>query len=749
MLIVFALVLAACADSGFGADPGTGGPTVAVQAGSASDVARAFLDAWTKGDYNGMYALISPKSQLISAPAFVETYAQVDLKLGTPADQGKRYSIQDDRTRRQGSTTVVKYDMTFTTPALGEFSDPDRTMRLILTQQGTWRVAWSTMDIFEGMAGGATLEREAFQPERGTIYDRKGQPLAKSNTLNYAARILTRSFPTGEPGDCYAAVQRVFRIPYTFLDTSYTKFSGMDYGFMVGTLDEEGFARYRGELDSACSMEYIPQTTRFYWGNGIAAQTIGYVSPMSAEQRGTYPSYPDGALVGQMGIERAYETELAGTAGARLVIRTPDGTAVRTLTSKAAVPGQDVTLTIDRDLQAASDQAIADAYSYASWATESPGMGLVALDANSGQVLALSSYPTFNQDAFLLTTAFDKPDTVASYVRSDAPEYSALRNRVVLESYPPASTFKIVSMVAAAESGAFKVTDTYRCDGLYEDSEGRVREDWIYNEPSSEVKNHGLISLKRALTASCDPYFWHVAERLNAQDANLLRQYGNQMGMGVPTGIDALDETDGLIPDPAYIQRTAGRGWGAGDNMNVVIGQGDTKVTPLQSARMTMGIANGGSLYTPYLVLKIGRADGEVSYVADPDAPADMGIKPDVMRAVQGAMCEVVNLDNIGTAWWVFKENWDRGKYEVCGKTGTAQNQVGQRPTGWFVAYAGLRGSKPDLAISAVALQGREGSETAAPIVRRVIESYYGIPYGAYPEFWAEEYVPMVNPGSG
>lgn len=743
--VVAFLLVAACSAVDLAAPDA---PTVPPTLGDAVNTARTFLDAWTKGDFNTMYGLLSPRSLVISREAFTAAYQQAEQTLNLFGENAKRFRILDDQTQRQGNTAIVRYDMTFNSRFLGEFTDSGRTMRLLLTERG-WRVAWSTMDIFEGLAGGAQLVLERTPPLRGSIYDRNGKIIAQDNVPNYAVRLLTRRYPTGNPDDCFRALAETFRL-YIGDFEQYRPFTGQDFGFTVGTLFQSDYEALRPSLDRVCFLQYVPQTTRFYYGGNIAAQTVGFVTPIQADQQAAFPNLAPGSLVGQFGVERAWQEQLSGESGAELLIRTADGVTVRTIHRKPASRGQDVHLSLDRELQLKTEQAIAAAYNEANWAPLRngaaqarlvTGAAAVVLDVKTGDVLAMASFPSPHSDAWRIGTTWDATDVIGRYFAQ-----RAVVNHATEELYALGSVMKIVSTAAAADSGAFRMDETRVCKGtLRSPDDGRILTDWIYLEPNRDPNYHGEINLHQALTSSCDIYFWLVGEKLNGIDPTLIKRYANKLGLGVPTGIDSLVDLQGVIPDPEWTRANEGRAWGVGDSLNIVIGQGSVKVTVLQAARMTAAVANGEVLPNLTLVKKVGYAGQPPTYVAPERTPEPLGIKPEVINGVQLGMCEVITDPKLGTANWVFT-GWDHSRVKVCGKTGTVQSGT-PYPHGWFVAYAGLPNQPPDIAIAVLVLYSREGSETGAPIARRIIEAYYGLPYAPFPRYWAEPYQVLPTPG--
>lgn len=733
------LVLAACNTAPSATQAG---PTALPSAADVEAVARSFLNGWVNGNYAAMYAVLSPKSLIIDPVTFANTYKAVQDTLKISAN-GMSYVIHSEQTERQGNTVTVDYDVTFDSAPLGKFTDASRTMRLLLVGD-VWRVAWSGMDIFEGMAGGAKLSIVYTQSKRGAIYDRNGNVIAQDNVPNYAIRLLPGKYPTGKALDCFRFLAQNFPVRADDLDKAYGHYTEQqfrNFGFTVGVLSEDEYKQLKPQLDSACYVEAHPQTTRYYFGGTFAAQTVGYLSQIQPGDLDSHPGYAKDALVGRQGVEQTFEGQLAGKSGAELVITTLDGVLVRTIFVQQPTGNQDVTLTLDRDLQLATERALASAFSVANWAPYSTGAAAVVLDPNTGQILALASYPTISPDAFLPTTSFDVKDVQALYHSQ-----RATRNRATQETYAAGSVFKIVSLAGATQAGAVTLNDTYTDSGIWDGSKlgDQVRKDWIYLDKYSPTDNHGTLTFQQALTASCDTCFWQVGWKLDGIDPSLFRKYANQMGLGVKTGVDPLlQEEAGNIPDPTWKVKTIGKPWGLGDSLNTVIGQGDVQVTPIQVARMMMGIANGGTLYHPVLVTKVGNAVG-VSYSSTPMPPDNDGLSPQTIKGIQDALCAVTSDAKIGTANFVFY-NWNFKRVEVCAKTGTAQTDT-LYPNGWFTAFTRLSGQKADLAIALLVEHSREGSETAGPIVRRIIESYYHLPQEPWPDYWTSPYEPMVDP---
>lgn len=722
----------------------------------ACGLADLFLKGWEANDYPAMYSLLSARSLATSHAQFTTIYQSIEPTLTGTKDTAakKTHSINCDNAVLQGTTAAVPYDMTFSSPLIGQFSDNGRTMRLVWEVRG-WRVAWSKMDIFDGLAGDATLNLEYTPGVRGTIYDRTGKPFAQDGQTLYTVKLLTDSYPK-KPDDCFGEIASIFRRKFADVQTQYKGLTGLQYGEVIGTLDTDTYNAKHAELESVCKVTYTSRSdTRVYYDGGLGAQTVGYVSPIPGDQIADYPGYPPGALIGRDGIERKFENQLKGAAGVALTIRLGDNTLVRTLTQQPGGPGSDVTLTLDRDLQDATEHAINDAYSYAapSWAQFSTGAAAVVIDVRTGQILAMASYPTFDVDVFNPDTSLPAAAILPRLIELPTFGRSPLINLATQEYSAPGSVFKIVSMAAALGSGTFNPGSTYSdstgvWDGRKLFGDTLVRYDWIALDPVyKDVGNkHGTLTLVQALSASCDVCFWQFGATLNQKDPNLLTKYALQLGLGQSTGLADLPQPDlpGQIPSSANINTIAGHSWVVGDALNEVIGQGDVKVTVLQIARTMAAIADGGTLWQPYLVQKVGSGD-RMSLTATPQKQGTIGLGPAELDAINQGLCGATTDKKIGTAEW-FLDNWNFNRIELCGKTGTAQTGT-THPNGWFAAIAGPPG-KPEIAVVVLVEHGREGSETAGPIVRRIVEAYYHLPYNPWPLFWSQPYVPMADPNA-
>ncbi|MFQ3536327.1 MAG: penicillin-binding transpeptidase domain-containing protein [Aggregatilineales bacterium] len=718
LLILCAVLLGAC--RGTSATPALDVATPTPATGNSSlreaqRVAADFLNAWRVENFSAMHSLLALNSRdAYPLPDFEAFYraahAQITLKPG-----GLRYSFANAILR--GAEAAIAYDLRFETSFFGSFEDKDRVLRLVNTEEG-WRVAWSRGDLFAEMADGAALEVIRTRLTRGNIYDREGEVIADMNGVTLAVTLLTRSYPTDNPEACFAELARVF--PARSAETLARLFggnTGRDFAYEIGVIAQERFFEVQAALERHCTLRYETRPTRRYLMGGLAPHVVGYVGAIPAEQVELWEArgYPRDAIIGLDGVERQLESVLSGQGKAALVLRR-DGVIVRTLAERPSLPSQSVYLTLDRRMQEAAQRILAQAFTLGGLGAISPGAAVVILDVKTGAILTLASYPDFNVEAFNPNSSLPNAQALIQQWANDPRKPTF--NRATLGQYPPGSIFKIISMAAGIESGLFTPNTRHYCSGIWNGTPlgDRTRTDWI---ASTAAGRHGSISLKQALTGSCNIYFWHLGWTLSNADPEILPNIARKMGFGRSSGMTDLPEAIGLLPEPSRYEQLVGRKWRNSDALNAVIGQGDVVVTPLQVARAVAAVANDGYLYKPYVVEKIGII-GEPSFIATPQAER-LDFKPETLRAIREAMCEVTTNRTIGTATFAFEGL--RGA-AVCGKTGTAETPTGGTHA-WFAAYAGRTADSPEIAIVVLVEQGGEGSGVAAPLARRLIEAYY------------------------
>jgi len=427
------------------------------------------------------------------------------------------------------------------------------------------------------------------------------------------------------------------------------------------------------------------QRRRYPYGE-MLANTIGYVGEVSEKElERSDGRYRPGDIVGKAGLEREYNSILEGTDGMRRVVVNSMGKPVRALDDIEAIPGKPIQLTIDYDLQAVADKDFAGKEG-----------ALIAMDARTGEVLAMVSRPTFNPNDFAIRI----PGKEWQQLNTD-PE-TPLLNRAIQAQLAPGSVFKIVMATAMLESKAIPATYKVYCPG-YATFYGRV----FHCDHA-----HGEVDLHKAIVASCDVYFYNVGKLLGI---DRISYYANALGLGHLTGIDLPGEEPGLVPSESWVERVYHHKWYPGSTISVAIGQGAVMVTPIQLARMIAGVASGGTLVQPHLL----KNDPNVKATVFP-------LSDDTVQQLTQGMWGVVNEPDGTTAESVKLQNID-----FCGKTGTAQtmsydlqHRLGKhiKENGWFVGYAPRE--HPEIVVAAL-VQGAGWGSFVAPIVRDVVKTYY------------------------
>jgi penicillin-binding protein 2 len=496
-----------------------------------------------------------------------------------------------------------------------------------------------------------------------------------------------------------------------------------------------------GELKTAYLMEHqsefpgvqITETYLRHYDQGtIGAQILGYVGEISAQQLKDKEDdgYAAGDRIGQTGIEAGYDSYLRGTSGVGQVYVDAMGrvTSQREF-SQMPEPGDNIRLTIDSDLQRSAEDALAYGIRLAreqgEWAAD--GGALVAMNVKTGEILALASNPSFDPSVYVGTV---EERDLKRLAKPEA-NYPTL-DRATAGIYPPGSTFKPFTALAALQAGLLGPDEVIQCTGKRV-VDGQVFMNWdpYRNEP---------MTLTTALANSCDTYFYDVGLRFYERPDSPLQRWSKAMGFGRTTGIDLGPEETGLVPTPAWRRKTfkteIDKIWTSGDSVQLAIGQGDLLVTPVQMTRAYAMIANGGKLVEPHLVKAVEepRNEGEPPVVLrpyTPKPPRDLGIDPYALGVVQEGLFDATHA-SYGTSQATF------GGFPVpiAGKTGTAEKFVrlpgftGLRDQAWWCGYGPY--GKPEIAVCALIENGGHGGESAAPVALKVFERYFHVKPGSY-----------------
>ena len=467
----------------------------------------------------------------------------------------------------------------------------------------------------------------------------------------------------------------------------------------------ETLSRIESRLFSLPGVFIEVTPARKYPYGSIAPHLLGYLGEISREDivKERYKGARLGDLVGKCGVEERFENDLAGIKGRRRLEVDAGGRLVRVIDEKPPVPGKDLYLSIDLDFQQASEEAMKGYVG-----------ALVALDPQTGRILALVSSPAFDPDAF--ATGINNEEWKAL----NDPVSRPLQNKALQGRYAPASTFKIVMAAAALQEGIVTKNTSFKCTSRFRLGRSVFRcWDW---------RGHGRTNLYKALVESCDIYFYQVGLKLGIEK---IAKYAKAFGLGSKTGIDLPNESRGLIATLDWKLGRYHEPWQEGETLITAIGQGFTLVTPLQMACLTAAVANGGTLYSPVYLEKMTGPDGHIVTSFESDPKDKLPISEANLRIIRRALLGVVE-DKKGTG-----KQCKLPDVHVAGKTGTAQ-VIGQdkrrqdkkldwehRDHAWFVAYAPAE--KPELAVAVLCEHAGHGGSVAAPVARKVFETWFQI----------------------
>jgi len=673
---------------------------------SPEAAANAFLRAWEQDDYATMHALLSPRSRgAMGAEAFAGRYRNA---LTTASVLTATTALQS--VLREEDRAEAAFHVTLETALFGTL-DADATMSLTLTG-GAWGIEWDASLIWPQLTGDKYFRTTYNIPVRANIYDTNGLGLATQGT------IVTLGVIPAQIEDEQVLLQELSSITGLSSDAIRDRYesSNPEWKVPIADIPAEVSVEQNEILASLPGLYREEKTGRTYPHGEAAPHVVGWVAPVPAEDLALYRSrgYRGDEMVGVAGLEAWGEDILAGQHGGTLAIVTSKGEEVTQLRHREAAPGRSIYTTLDRDVQERAQQILGGRRG-----------AIVVIDVQSGAIRALVSGPGFDPNIFVGPTS----DVDRSRVLAD-PSHP-LVNRALQGTYPTGSVFKIVTMSAGMEEADMDPTETtFNCPG-YWDGLGRGARKYCW-----KTDGHGQINLQDGISASCNVVFYNVGKALHELDPAALSRFGHRFGLGEATELEGLLEESGLMPDPAWKQDALGQMWYPGDTVNLAIGQGYLRVTPLQVARMMAAVANGGSLYRPFIVERIEAGPEQPEQVTESEAVGSLPISQEHLAALQEGLLGVTT-KSIGTA----SHRFAGLDIPVAGKTGTAEaGGADPKPHSWFVAYAPA--DDPEIALVVLAENAGEGSTVAAPLGRQVIEAYYGLPLTDLPPQAEEGYEP-------
>ncbi len=521
---------------------------------------------------------------------------------------------------------------------------------------------------------------------RGIIFDRNGIPLVRNSPYYYAS-LIPVEFDKGKVD----LLSKVINIP---ADEILEKINIKGLSPFTPIRLKQGLSFSEVAYIEARRSDFPGliieiEVSREYIYGDVGSHLIGYLGKLNPSQSKdpALKDVPPETFIGQWGAEMLFDKSLRGTAGKRVIEVDALGREIRLLQEKPPIKGRDIMLSVDINLQKEAERAFG----------EKAG-ALVAIKPGTGEILGMLSKPSFDPNLFARGISYDEWRALTHDKKKP------MLNRAFQSQYPPGSTFKIVTAIAALEEGVISPETRVDCRGGI--SYGR----WHFS--CWRKHGHGVVSMHRAIVESCDVYFYEAGKRLGIDK---IYDYATSLGLGRKTGIELGRERQGLIPNTNWKLENKKLPWFLGETFNTAIGQGYVAATPLQLAVMTSTIANGGNLYKPTLIKD-----------AQPIILGKAKVSPETLEIIKKGLSGVVN--EPGGTGWVAKSQL----ISIAGKTGTAQVVAIKRDSqslpekfrdhAWFVAFAPVE--KPEIALAVFVEHGGHGGGAAAPIAKRAIEEY-------------------------
>ncbi len=552
---------------------------------------------------------------------------------------------------------------------------------------------------------------------RGVIYDADGVALVKNKTsltvladadvANDRTLIQRLSVLLGLPHNV---------VKMRILDSS----SGAQSQRVVASgvnLRDVAFIAEHAEAFPGISTE--ERSTREYPYGALAAHLLGYTGVISEEELGLEKEgvvYESGDIIGKSGIEKTYDSVIAGTRGQRVVITDADGSVRQVISETDPTKGNDVYLTIRASVQHVADRALAELIAPNGIIGEHIGSAasLVCMDVTDGSIIAMSSYPTYTPESFIGGISQETWDLFIS-----EESHYPLLNRAIEGTYPAASTFKAFTGMAGLEYGFADSERTWNCEGT-----------WVgfgdeYPQNCHLLTGHGHINFRYGVVESCDVVFYEIAKSFYSSRGEIgdtaMQDFITSYGFGKTTGIDLGGEQAGVIPTPDWKKQYFADApeeaeWRPGDMSNMAIGQGYVKVTPLQMAVAYASLATG-DIMRPHLLREVKNSEGDTVIKHESEVVSSPEVKPETLEVMREAL-RAVATDNAG----IRNALEQHSVYDAIAKTGTAEVS-GKQHLGWFAAYAPY--DNPKYVVVCTVEEGGSGVTSAEPVSAEVLRAAF------------------------
>jgi len=545
---------------------------------------------------------------------------------------------------------------------------------------------------------------KSIQSSRGLIFDRNHQLLV-DNRPSFNLKIILED--AGNVNQTLVRLSNLTQIPFEELKAQINDAGkGAFYKSITlkNNITRDQLAIVEAHKFDLPGIHIDIEPTRHYIYEKMAAHLLGYLGQINSAElnSGKYENVRTGDAIGRYGIEKSFQKYLQGKRGGRQIEVDANGRTIKVLKTVPPVAGMDLYITIDLELQRMAEKLL-----------ENKDGAVVAIDPANGDVLVMASNPSFNQNDFIGGISSKKWDLLMN------DPGKPMNNKTIQAEYPPASTYKIITAIAALEENHIDKNTRIFCPGFFKYG-NRVYRCW-------NKHGHGEMDMVDSLSQSCDVFYYQAGERTGVDK---LAEYAIKCGLGKKTGISLENEKRGLIPTSDWKLKRFKEPWQGGETLSVAIGQGYNLVTPLQMAVFIAAVGNGGTLYKPRIVTDIKDSQGNIIENIPPEINGHLPVKDETLKMVKKGLLDVVH-DQRGTARRVKIKD-----IEMAGKTGTAQVfsmkanddtktedlAYNLRDHAWFVSYAPA--TQPSIAVCVIIEHGEHGSSTAAPIAAQLTEFY-------------------------
>ena len=570
---------------------------------------------------------------------------------------------------------------------------------------------------FELRAETNRLRQEPIIPTRGLIFDRNGVPLVE-NRAGFAAAVVAADVPRDQQAAISLSLQEIIGVPAGDIERQIEERRLSNDPFtpaiLKDSLPNDKAFMLRERLGDLPGVRVVVEPKRYYPEGWLLSHSLGFVGRINPEEYAELAAknYEMNDYLGKSGVELTYESILRGTPGQRDIEADASGRALRVINETPAKAGGNIVLSLDLELQ----KRVTDILQASMGASRNAAA--IVIDVKTGELLSMVSLPLYDNNVF--TANVDE----ATWARIRDDPGKPLVNHAMAEMYPPGSTFKMITGLAALQDGIASASTRIFSPGVI----------YVQNEYDPKIRYPfkdwaplGSLDFYRGVAMSSDVYFYYLAGGYseNGRDlfqglgATRLADWARRFGLGSVTGIDIPGESEGLVPTPQWKEKTVGEVWTIGDTYHLGIGQGYVAATPLQMALVVAAVANGGNVLTPHVLKEVRSSNGEVIPTAKQSAKRNLNIDARNLAVMREGMRQVVDS---GTA------PLGKSKYvPVAGKTGTAEfgpmrSNGTYQEHGWFAGYAPF--NDPQIAVVVFHEQGN-GAGTAAPTAGKIFDAYF------------------------